>query len=681
MRKAAVILFLSLSLLVFLPTDTLTNHRDPLRFVNAGPVGTTDYPWTMFRYDAGRNGATPASGPASASLMWSYTTGGIVYASPIVADGFVFIPSYDGKLYALDEYTGSLIWSFTTGSNIVATPAVGNGIVYLSSKDFTVYALDENTGSMLWRISNVAPVVSSPVLADGKLFYGTLYSPSAGRAEFLALNPLDGTVIWRTTISDYIEGSAAVSNGRVFFGIGALSNAVVVALNETTGTSAWTYSTGVPTTVTTAPATAYGNVYVGLDSTRFLALNQATGSLVWSFNTPSASNATSPAIYNGVVYFGTGRGIVYARNATTGVQAWPMSYTTPTGGAVTSSPALALGSKTLFFGSNDRYLYALNMVTGMFLWSKLTGGQISSSPAVADSRVFFGAKDAKVYALGTVIPPLSSTLTASPPILRSASVSNLTVTVRNSTGPISGANLTLTSSTGGTFSQPIMTIPGTYLANFTAPTVTSKTSDLIHVVASAPGYINAVANTIITVNPYLPLTVAVAAKPGTTTPGAEVLLMIMVTNGTDLIAGASLTITSSSGGSFSGLTDSGNGNYTVIYTTPLQTSTNVLTVQASKSQFSSAQGQVVVTVNGIPDLTTVKVAGLPIFLFAAVAVLIFFILIAVAVTRRDKSRSHNRSQPLQPSFTYALEGLFLREDLCKRFLTRGLMGLAAIAGS
>src|SRR5256712_12714656 len=293
------------------------------------------------------------------------------------------------------------------------------------------------------------------------------------------------------------------------------------------------------------------------------------------------------------------------------------------------------------------------MVTGPFLWSRLVGGQVSSSPAVADSRVFFGAKDAKVYAFGIIIPPLSSTLTANPAILRSASVSNLTVTVRNSTGPISGANLTFGSSAGGTFGQPVMSIPGTYLTNFTSPTVTSTVSDAIQVVASAPGYLNAVASTTITVNPYPPLTVAVAAKPGTTTPGAEVLLMIKVTNGTDLIAGASLTMTSSSGGSFSGLTDGGNGNYTVIYTTPLQSSTNVLTVQASKNQFSSAQGQVVVTVTGIPDLTTVKVAGLPLFLFAVVAVLIFFILIALAVTRRDRSRSHGSTQPPQPSFNYA----------------------------
>lgn len=651
MRKAAVIIFLSLGLLVFLPTHTSSTRSDPRGFLNTGPVGTTDYPWAMFHYDAGRNGATPASGPSSASLMWTYPTGGVVYASPVVADGFVFIPSYDGRLYALDEYTGSLIWSFATGSNIVATPAVGNGIVYLSSKDFTVYALDENSGAVLWRISNVAPVVSSPVLADGMLFYGTLFSPSAGRAEILAVNPQDGTVLWRKNVDDYIEGSLSVNNGRVLFGKGAVNSAVIMARNETTGISIWNYSTApLMTTVTGAPALAYGNVYVGLDSTRFLALSQSTGSLVWSFNTPAGSNATTAAIYNGAVYFGTGRGIVYARNATTGVQIW--SYTTPTGGAVASSPAIALGSKTLFFGSNDHYLYALSLMTGALSWRYLTGGQISSSPAVADSRVFFGAKDAKVYALGIIIPPLTVTLVASPAVLRSAMVSNLTMTVRNSTGPVSGANLTLASTAGGTFSSPVMTGPGTYVANFTAPTVTSTINDLIQVVASASGYLNGVASTTILVNPYPPLTIAVAAKPGTTTPGAEVLLMIMVTNGTELISGASLTLTSSSGGTFSGVTDSGNGNYTVTYTTPLQSSTNVLTVQASKNQFSAAQGQVVVTVNGIPDLTTVKVAGLPLFLFAAVAVLIFFFLVAIAVSRRDRSRSHGPAKPPQPTFTY-----------------------------
>jgi len=126
--------------------------------------------------------------------MWTFTTGNLVYPSAAVADGYVFIPSYDGSVYALDEYTGSLIWSFPTGGNIIGTPAVGNGMVYVSSKNGYVYALNEQNGAVNWRIANdnLTPVTSSPVLADGILFYGTFLSPSSGFAEVLAVDPQTG---------------------------------------------------------------------------------------------------------------------------------------------------------------------------------------------------------------------------------------------------------------------------------------------------------------------------------------------------------------------------------------------------------------------------------------------------------------------------------------------------------
>src|SRR3989442_911456 len=139
-------------------------------------------------------------------------------------------------------------------------------------------------------------------------------------------------------------------------------------------------------------------------------------------------------------------------------------------------------------------MYALNIMTGAFLWRYLTGGQISSSPAVANSRVFFGAKDAKVYALGVIIPQLQAAISATPSVLRPMVVSNITVTVRNSTGPISGANLTLSSLTFASaawqaFSPPVMTSPGTYVCNFTAPAVISTSSDIIRVMAGAAGMV------------------------------------------------------------------------------------------------------------------------------------------------------------------------------------------------
>src|SRR5437773_10933104 len=126
-----------------LPIATDNPGSKPGPVLIGGPIGTTDYAWTMFHYDAQRAGVTPASGPASASLMWAFTTGNLVYPSAAVADGYVFIPSYDGSVYAHDEYTGSLIWSFHTGVNIIGTPAVGNGTVSLSLKNGDVYALND----------------------------------------------------------------------------------------------------------------------------------------------------------------------------------------------------------------------------------------------------------------------------------------------------------------------------------------------------------------------------------------------------------------------------------------------------------------------------------------------------------------------------------------------------------
>ncbi len=658
LRKSASLLVLALSLLATLSTFPGRVENIPRQVMNAGPIGTTDYPWTMFHYDQFRDGATPAAGPSSPSLMWTYPTGDVVYPSPVVADGYVFIPSYDGTLYAIDEYTGSLIWSFPTGGNIFGSPAVANGIVYVPSKNGYMYALNEATGSVVWKLPsvNLAPITSSPVIANSTLFYGTFFGGSY--AAVFAVDAQTGSKVWEYDLTSFtvnVNGAASVSNGRVFIGGGLPSNGYIFALNETgnsgTGTTKllWSYNTGVTTSVSTAPVAAYGNVYVGLDSTKFIALNQATGGLVWSFNTPGGSNATTPVVYNGVVYFGTGAGIVYALNATTGSPIWRYP-TAGTIGAVASSPALALGSNTLYFGSNNRYLYALNMATGALQWRFLTGGQISSSPAVANNRVFFGAKDHKVYALGATIPPLYDTITSSPSVLEPGQNATLTITVRNSTAPESNANLTLTTSAGGTISQPILTGPGTFQSNFTAPIVSSTTLTTIQVTASSTGYVNAVNQISITVNPFPTLKVEVSPRPTSITPGGEITLMIKVTNGTVLVSGASLQLSSSAGGTFSPVTDFGNGNYSTIFTTPLQASDPVVTARASKSEFTSGQGQTTVTVNGVPNLTTLKVSGIPFFYLVAGGVVLFLLVLAALV--RKKKSDYPYYAPARSGFSY-----------------------------
>jgi outer membrane protein assembly factor BamB len=114
-------------------------------------------------------------------------------------------------------------------------------------------------------------------------------------------------------------------------------------------------------------------------------------SLRWSYTT--GNFVDSPAVAGGTVYIGSDDDKVYALNAATGRLRW--SYTT--GHDVYSSPAVAGG--TVYIGSDDDKVYALNAATGRLRWSYSTAGAVESSPAVAGGTVYIGSFDHKVYAL------------------------------------------------------------------------------------------------------------------------------------------------------------------------------------------------------------------------------------------------------------------------------------------
>jgi outer membrane protein assembly factor BamB len=62
-----------------------------------------------------------------------------VDSSPAIADGRVWIGSFDGRLYSLDLDTGKQLWEFRTGGRISASPAVAAGRVIVGSQDGLLY--------------------------------------------------------------------------------------------------------------------------------------------------------------------------------------------------------------------------------------------------------------------------------------------------------------------------------------------------------------------------------------------------------------------------------------------------------------------------------------------------------------------------------------------------------------
>jgi len=70
--------------------------------------------------------------------LWTATTGNWILSSPAVANGVVYVGSWDHKLYAFKadgrgQLTCLPLWTATTGNAIASSPAVANGVVYVGS--------------------------------------------------------------------------------------------------------------------------------------------------------------------------------------------------------------------------------------------------------------------------------------------------------------------------------------------------------------------------------------------------------------------------------------------------------------------------------------------------------------------------------------------------------------------
>jgi eukaryotic-like serine/threonine-protein kinase len=226
---------------------------------------------------------------------------------------------------------------------------------------------------MKWSFHTGGMVIASPAVVDGTVYIGS------DDGNLYAVDAASGKEKWKLAVHSRVPSSAAVSNGIVYFG-------------------------------------AYdGNFY---------AVDAASGKLKWKFKTtgerrfagkhlhgvqPAAETMpdpfdcflSSPVVWNGAVYFGSGDGNIYALSTEAGVLKWKFK----TGDVVHASPAIADG--TLFIGSWDSYFYALDAATGQERWRFKTGEDeeihnqvgIQSSAAVADGMVYFGCRDSHLYAL------------------------------------------------------------------------------------------------------------------------------------------------------------------------------------------------------------------------------------------------------------------------------------------
>lgn len=113
--------------------------------------------------------------PSRAAEVWSFRLGNHVLSTPAVTNGLVFIADTSRQLHCLDAATGKPFWTQEVKGEVWASPLVADGKVYLGTRSgqFIVMAAEKEK-RLLSETTLESPVSATAVAANGVLYVATM---------------------------------------------------------------------------------------------------------------------------------------------------------------------------------------------------------------------------------------------------------------------------------------------------------------------------------------------------------------------------------------------------------------------------------------------------------------------------------------------------------------------------
>ncbi|MBY0422646.1 MAG: PQQ-binding-like beta-propeller repeat protein, partial [Parvularculaceae bacterium] len=186
-------------------------------------------------------------------LAWSasFDTNRGQEATPLVADGVLYVTTAWSKVYAFDAATGAALWSFDPEVDgavgfsaccdvVNRGVALWKGRVYVGALDGRLIALDAKTGKPVWSVVTVDQtkpytITGAPRVVKGKVLIGNGGGEYGVRGYLSAYDSASGKLVWRFYTTPNPKGEAD----------GAASDRVMAARGAATwGEGLWRQSGG-----------------------------------------------------------------------------------------------------------------------------------------------------------------------------------------------------------------------------------------------------------------------------------------------------------------------------------------------------------------------------------------------------------------------------------------------------
>ena len=344
--------------------------------------------WPLFRGNPLGTGVASSALPEKLVEKWTFKVpGGAFNATPVIANGAVFIGDLDGAIFAIDLKTGKQKWKATIeNTGFPASAAIKKGLLYVGDYDGVLYCFDAATGNEKWKFAAEAEISSPNFYEDAVIFASQdsrLYSVDAATGKFK----------WKYAIDDQIQCSPTIVDGRAFL---AGCDGKLHILDVDKGKPITSVDIYNPTCVT--PAVLGDRVYFGTEGGELLCVNWRTAKTEWSYVDPQSSHSirSSPAVTKSAVVFGSRSKQVYALDPVSGKLLWKI----PSRRGIDSSPVVA-GSRA-FVGVGDGKILGIDLKDHKIEWQYQANGGFGGSPAIADGRLVIASDEGVVYCFGSV---------------------------------------------------------------------------------------------------------------------------------------------------------------------------------------------------------------------------------------------------------------------------------------
>ncbi|MFP4496593.1 MAG: PQQ-binding-like beta-propeller repeat protein [Vulcanimicrobiota bacterium] len=202
-----------------------------------------------------------------ANFLWRLQLESSCMASPFLYEDMIFVPLYNGSIYAVNAEDGSVLSRYRIEGNILSSLVVANNTMYIASLNKMLCAIDIDTEETLWEFESDEGFSASPTVNNNRLFIGS------HDGTLSAVDLEMGQMLWSRNFNGPITQSARATSYMIYQ---VTKNGQLIAISPDRGDTLWEYELGP--TQTQHPFAISNNMLFVMDSrNQLLTMDAFTG--------------------------------------------------------------------------------------------------------------------------------------------------------------------------------------------------------------------------------------------------------------------------------------------------------------------------------------------------------------------------------------------------------------------